>query len=58
MSGASIQITVDDREVQLVFQRLLEQSHDLSDALTEVGDYLTEQHQQRFMDEKSPEGEA
>jgi len=58
MAGASIQVTVDDREVQLAFQRLLEQTNDLSDTLTEVGDYLTEQHHQRFVDEKSPGGEA
>ena len=58
MAGASIQIEVDDRAVQQALQRMIGESRDLTDVFTEIGDYLIEVHQQRFVDEKSPDGEA
>ena len=57
MAGSSIKITTQgDRAISEVLQQLLEQSQDLTPALTDIGEYLLETHQQRFIDQQTPDG--
>lgn len=57
MAGSSIKITTQgDRAISEVLQQLLEQSQDLTLALNDIGEYLLETHQQRFIDQQTPDG--
>ncbi|MCZ4339644.1 phage virion morphogenesis protein [Shewanella colwelliana] len=57
MAGSSIKITTQgDRAISEVLQQLLEQSQDLTPALNDIGEYLLETHQQRFIDQQTPDG--
>ena len=57
MAGSSIKITTQgDRAISEVLQQLLEQSQDLTPALNDIGEYLLEAHQQRFIDQQTPDG--
>lgn len=57
MAGSSIKITTQgDRAISEVLQQLLEQSQDLTPALNDIGEYLLETHQQRFIEQQTPDG--
>ncbi|MDR8523466.1 phage virion morphogenesis protein [Shewanella fidelis] len=57
MAGSRIEInTKGDRAISEVLQQLIEQSQDLTPALHDIGEYLLETHQQRFIDQQTPDG--
>ncbi len=57
MAGSSIKITTQgDRAISEVLQQLLEHSQDLTPALNDIGEYLLETHQQRFIEQQTPDG--
>jgi len=49
-------IRIDDREVQLAFNRLIQAGEDLSPAMRAIGEHMVNTTRERFRDEKAPDG--
>lgn len=59
MAGSHFSVEVTGQEKVLeAFNQLINQSSDLAPAFTEIGDYLVEAMQERFIKQESPDGEA
>ena len=59
MAGDSYSIKVEGQErIIEEFNRLIKQSNDLTPVFRDIGEYLIESTQQRFVEQKSPDGEA
>lgn len=58
MSGSSIDIVVDDKEVNEYLQKLQEKMGDLKVPLADIGEYLLLSHEERWDKQVSPDGEA
>jgi len=56
MAGASVSTEVDSREVMAALNRLVTGLQQLTPALRDIGEMLQLSHDQRFKDQKSPEG--
>jgi phage virion morphogenesis protein len=57
MAGATASVTLDDRDLQQLFARLIDAGTDLGPVFSDIGEHLIESHQQRFEDQQSPDGE-
>ncbi len=55
MAGITLTLT-GDQAVQHTLNQLLKQCSDLSAPLAEIGEYLTEVHQQRWQQQVAPDG--
>jgi len=58
MAGASFAVTLDDRDLQQLFARLIDDGSDLEPVMRDIGEHLLESTQQRFKDQVDPEGTA
>ncbi|UCX05432.1 phage virion morphogenesis protein [Shewanella glacialimarina] len=57
MAGASVRVeTKGLPELNKALQHLLEQGQDMSAVYQEIGEYLLQTHQQRFIDQQAPDG--
>ena len=56
MAGANLTVSIEDRELRDLFQRLAKAGADLRPALMEIGEYLDLATRQRFDRERAPDG--
>lgn len=56
MSGVRYSVRVNDAEVQEALNQLIKRGTDLTPAMANIGEELLISHDQRFRDQKSPEG--
>lgn len=56
MAGVQIHVDVDDRELQRTLGALLARARDLRPAMEEIGAMLLASSQQRFQEERGPDG--
>ena len=60
MAGSSISLeyrTIGDREVSRAFERLVRAGKNTQTLSADIGEYLLSSHEQRFIDQESPDGE-
>lgn len=58
MAGSFISIeAIGQKQIGQALNRLLKQGSDLEPALRDIGEYLLESTQQRFIDQQAPNGE-
>lgn len=57
MAGINFSIAIDDASVQAALNRMLESGESLRPAFMDIGEYLIEVHEQRFVDQHGPDGE-
>ncbi|NKB37869.1 MAG: hypothetical protein GKR93_11995 [Gammaproteobacteria bacterium] len=58
MTGATLKVKFQDREIVAAMEKLERLGRDMSPAMKEIGEYLLESHDQRFSDQVDPEGNA
>lgn len=56
MAGVRYSVRVNDAEVQEALNQLIKRGTDLTPAMANIGEELLISHDQRFRDQKSPEG--
>ncbi|MBE3653489.1 phage virion morphogenesis protein [Vibrio navarrensis] len=56
MTGVRYSVRVNDAEVQEALNQLIKRGTDLTPAMANIGEELLISHDQRFRDQKSPEG--
>jgi len=57
MAGINFSITVDDADVLSALNRLIKSGQSLKPAFQEIGEYLIQSHEQRFTDQRGPDGQ-
>lgn len=57
MAGATFEVEFNNPEAQEVLSQLEQRLADLKPALQDIGEYLMIAHEQRFVDQVSPDGE-
>jgi len=58
MSGAFVELNIDDQEVKDLLDRLSQRMGNLTPVMKEIGEIVTESVQRNFEEHKSPEGVA
>nr|WP_252973462.1 phage virion morphogenesis protein [Vibrio navarrensis] len=56
MAGVRYSVRVNDAEVQEALNQLIKRGADLTPAMANIGEELLISHDQRFRDQKSPDG--
>lgn len=56
MAGASVDIKIDDQQLQSFFTRLLQQTDDMTDIFADIGEQQLESTAQRYQDQEAPDG--
>lgn len=56
MAGFSIDMRIDDLGVKAFMARIAKGAHDMEPAMKNIGEYMINRTQERFDEEKSPEG--